>query len=107
MRTPQRVEFIRVPQQQQAVAVQPAQLLVDSQMNPISLVYRSHGAAINILQKHIPSKVKQFNVFSLMFNLMLSNRELSDKVSLRRSPADIYTSLIDQVNLFKIKLFYT
>ncbi len=52
----QKVDFIRVPQQPQAVAVEPAQLLVDSQMNPISLVYRSHGAPINIVQKHIPSQ---------------------------------------------------
>lgn len=51
----QKVDFVNVPQQIQAPA-EPANLLVDSHMNPISLVYRSFGAPINIIQKHIPSQ---------------------------------------------------
>lgn len=52
----QNVQFVNVPQQLSAAPVEPAQLLVDSQMNPISLVYRSHGAPIRILQQYVPSQ---------------------------------------------------
>ncbi|KAJ6221939.1 hypothetical protein RDWZM_000484 [Blomia tropicalis] len=49
----QTVDYLNVPHAQSPP--EPANLLVDSHMTPISLVYRSFGAPINIMQKHIPA----------------------------------------------------